>query len=223
MNRLRQSIVCAMSLMFLLPPLAVYAKPPARVTLSVTGIELGSFRDSQGNKITFSTDPSTVLYSAGSPYLAPDGHPLTWGEWSYAAFNDTVKTTLKCVKNGTLLEIKAEHLLPNALYSLWVFANRTPDSPQSSGYLPPLDGGNYDPRDNRRHGHSFVTDKNGSATFSSIVPGGPLSIKGDIWGCLFHNSFFSFHIVYHADDQLHDPIPGPAGVEAVQIGVDYPQ
>jgi hypothetical protein len=164
-----------------------------------------------------------VLYSLGSPYLAQDGHPLTWGEWSYTAFNDTAKVTLKCVKNGTLVELQAKNLIPNALYTIWLFANPTLGPPQSIGYLPPLDAENYDPRDNRRHGHNFITDKNGSGTFSSVVPGGPLSIQGQIWGCLFHNSFFSLHVVYHEDNQLHGPVPGPTGVEAVQMAFDYPQ
>jgi hypothetical protein len=202
-NRKWVSSLAAVLVVMLLAPAVAHAAEPLRGEVST--IFTSIIKDVNGNAITFTTDPSTLLYTAalGTPLLAPDGHHITWGEWFQAGLSTESVTSVKCVSQGTHVTVEATDLIPNALYTVWIFTVATPTSPLSAGRLPNALG------QGKNH---FTTDETGAGTFNAIAPGGPLSINGQIPNCLLDNPIFVIQLAYHSDGQLYGPVPGPAGV-----------
>jgi hypothetical protein len=210
MNRKWIGIATLAGLLF---PLAVLAEAPVRSSISI--LFRSGLSDVHGNRPNASTDPSTLLYKAvnGQPLLAPDGHQLTWGEWIEPLRTDTSRVSVKCVDKGTHVVIEATGLIPNALYSAWLFAQATPTSMFAVGTLRSVLPGD----------NSFVTDETGAGSFNAIVPAGPLSIQGEVSDCLLTSSTFIIQLDYHSDGRLYGGVPGPAVVTFGHIAFIFNQ
>jgi hypothetical protein len=196
------NLLATILLMALLTPTA-HAAGPLRGQIFT--IFTSVIRDVNGNRINFSTDTTTPLYTAalGTLLQAPDGHQITWGEWLQGALSTESVASIKCVEKGTHLTLELTDLIPNALYTVWLFTGATPTSPLSRGMFPNSLG---------QGGNHFTTDENGAAIFNAIAPRGPLSINGEIPNCLLDNSISVIQLAYHSDGRLYGPVPGPAGV-----------
>ena len=203
-NRRWMSAAAVVLVAALALPLTALAKPPVRSD-EVSTIFTSVITDVNGNPINFSTPPATPLYTAalGTPLLAPDGHQITWGEWLQGALSTESVVSVKCIQKGTHVTIEVTDLIPNALYSVWIFTIVAPGSPLSAGALPNLTG---------QGGNAFITDATGAGSFNTIAPAGPLSISGTIPACLLDNAVFVIQLAYHSDGQLYGGVPGPAGV-----------
>jgi hypothetical protein len=190
---------------------AAYAAPP--VFLEISRTLSGPVRDVNGVRPGPETDPATPLYTTalGTPLLAPDGHQLTWGEWDNIAATGASTASVKCVNKGTHIVLHFEGLIPNALYSMWLFVRLTATSPIDVGKLP----------SRTSDGHVFVSNAAGKGTISVIAPAGPLSISGEIPGCLFAFEDFSLNLAYHSDGHLYGNVPGPDGVTVQQFQFGY--
>src|SRR5438094_980688 len=53
-----------------------------------------------------------------SPVLAPDGHQVTWGEWT----DVEGQAAVKCIKQGSHIVLHLSGLIPNGQYTAWVVA-----------------------------------------------------------------------------------------------------
>ncbi len=201
----------ALMLVLGLSAAAAYAAPPIRLEFSRT--LTGAIRDAGGVRPGPGTDPATLLFTAalGTPLLAPDGHQLTWGEWDSISALGASTASVKCVKKGSHVVIEYEGLIPNALYSVWLFVQVLETSPVDAGKLPSLNGKTI----------AFVSDENGFGMISSIAPAGPLSISGSITDCLFDFENFSLNLAYHSDGMLYGDVPGPDGVTVQQFAFGF--
>jgi hypothetical protein len=190
---------------------AAYAAAP--LVLPINRTLTSAVRDVNGVRPDASTDPSTLLYTAAlrTPLLAPDGHQLTWGEWMRPEALNTSTAIVKCVEKGTHVTLQLTGLIPNALYSAWLFVRPTETSPVDAGKLPSI----------TTDSNGFVTNGLGSATLNVIAPAGPLSISGEITSCLFDFFNFSFNLAYHSDGRLYGDVPGPDGITLQQFNFAF--
>lgn len=210
MNRTKWAKVALLLIVFLSAS-AVYAEAPFRLEFSRT--LTGAIRDADGVRPGPGTDPATLLYTAalGTPLLAPDGHQLTWGEWDLISSTNASFASVKCVEKGTHVVLKYKGLIPNALYTMWLFVQVLETSPVDAGRLPSLVSDS----------NAFTTDESGSAVVNAIVPAGPLSISGEITDCLFDFENFSLNLAYHSDGRLYGDVPGPDGVTVQQFAFGF--
>lgn len=188
------------------------AEGPVRQGL--TGFFSSVVEDAAGVRPRAASDPSTLLYTSAlhTPLLAPDGHQLTWGEWRRPVTINTSLVSAKCVQKGTHVVVEATGLVPNALYSVWLFTQVTVGAPVSMGAVPSLVGDN-----------AFRTDETGAGSFNAIIPAGPLSLAGEAPACLFDNPVFVFQLAYHSDGQLYGGEPGPLGITLDHINFRFLQ
>ncbi|MEO0331538.1 MAG: hypothetical protein AAF223_07615 [Bacteroidota bacterium] len=155
------------------------------------------------------TDPDELLYENRkmNPIVAPDGHQLTFEEFSAV----TGRMKLQCREEGTKVTLRVKNLVPFGLYTAWV---ATLDE---SGEVVGLGatGGNDGSQS------VFSADSQGSATFSQIVPEEMLSVRGKTTDCLLDE--YEVHIVgaYHIDGRSYGPELGPAGTVANQFAYFY--
>lgn len=165
---------------------------------------LNNLRNSSGGLLTLppATDPDTLLYIAasGQPLRAPDGHHITLGEW----IDFSGRLSMKCNNQGTHVAVHVQGLLPNALYSIFLFAQEVVPGPFIFGRLPtslPSEPG------------WFFTNGQGNATVNAIMPAGPLSFIGEITDCLPRDfEAYAFNLTYQSDGMLYGGFPGPAPV-----------
>src|SRR5437870_4988167 len=75
--------------------------------------------DSSGNP---ATSPGTLLYDNRpgpggtlTPVTAPDGHQVTWGEWSLAQGQG--RAGVICTPQGSYVSVRVFGLIPNGQYS----------------------------------------------------------------------------------------------------------
>lgn len=211
-NWMKKVVGVLVSVLFLFP-LDALAGPPVRT--SITTLFANGIRDADGNRPSFSSPPDTLLFRLidRSPLPGPDGRQLTWGEWIKTALTDSSRASVKCINKGTHVLIEVTDLIPNALYSVWLFARPNPTVPIGGGALPSL----------LSDSNGFTTDETGAATINAIVPAASLSISGEITSCLFDNSTFVLQIAYHSDNQLYGGVPGPTGITFDHINFVFQQ
>lgn len=155
------------------------------------------------------TDSAELLYENRkmNPLVAPDGHQLTYHEFSSVKG----KLKLQCKNEGTKVTMRMKNLIPFGLYTAWVAVL------DESGEVVGLGaaGGNDGSQS------VFIADYKGSAMFSQIVPEEMLSVRGKTTDCLLEE--YEVHIVgaYHIDGRSYGPELGPAGTVANQFAFFY--
>jgi len=192
---------------------ASVAQAEAPLKLPINAI-LTPVRDANGVRPNASTDPATPLFTAalGNPLLAPDGHQLTWGEWMRPATVNKSEARIRCDETGTDVHFKFRGLIPNALYSAWLFVEETDSSPILAGRFPT----------NSLLNNAFRTDDEGSAEFHVTSPPGPLTVTGgEFTGCVFDYVLFSLNMTYHSDGHLYGDVPGPPAIVLQQFNFAF--
>lgn len=173
------------------------------------------WRDAAGNP---PASDSTPLYDARfhNPALAPDGHQLTVGEFNHVSGNGT----LRCVRNGTRVNLHVSGLVPNGVYTVWtlVFNGPFPAGPNGAKPAPfgnlvglgPL--GAHSGTENH-----FQADANGEGDISALVRPGALYAEPpppflpgmyNIQGCLLDEVEVHMVGVYHFDSMTYGSGPG---------------
>jgi hypothetical protein len=155
--------------------------------------------------------PSTLLYEAraGNPILAPDGHQVTYGDFTAV----TGRATAQCLTQGTHVVLKLQGLIPRGVYTIWSLTFRAPGFDPSFANLIGLGAlGDADGSEN-----SFRASESGEGALSALVNAGPLSVFGAIGACGLDE--FEWHVVgaYHIDGQTHGATPGPDGTQVEQF------
>lgn len=155
-------------------------------------------------------DPDVVIPDDLVPLLAPDGHHVTLGE--YTAVEGRAR--VKCVREGTHLNVHLSGLLPKGVYTLWLALWDPPLDPALSleELLPRIQGlGAAGPADGSQN--AFQASASGEGQVTLVIPEGPLSLFGEVTDpCLFDDpNVAQWHIIgaYHTDDMTHGPLPGP--------------
>ncbi len=161
--------------------------------------------NSAGQMVNASMDGSTLLYTRpnGLPLTelrAPDGHQLTLAEFS------TVNgwANVKCINKGTHAVFHMKGLIPNGIYTMWIFTFKMPGA--DGTFNNRIGAGPFGAQDGSDN--SFVADANGIASISIKLPAGNLSGFGSVPNCL--SGVFESHIIaaYHPDQQTHGAGPG---------------
>lgn len=181
----------------------------------VSGPNLAHVSDVNG---AVPTSADTLLYdsrtcNAGdplTPIIAPDGHQLTFGEWT----DVEGQALVKCIESGSLVAVHLSGLIPNGQYTCWVAAFDPPgfDGTLNNAFtFGPL--GLQDGSEN-----PFVANERGEGEIVGILPAGLMSIihKRAFDGCLTDEFEFHMAVAYHIDGQTHGPTPGPVCTWAVQ-------
>ena len=180
-----------------------------------TAIIVPFFIQNENGEIPTSNDQLIYETRKNNPVLAPDGHQLTWGEFSEVEGQADVQ----CQDNGVLVDVELTGLIPNGVYTLWNIVFEEPGMDPTKEMLG-LSGlgasGIGDGSDN-----SFVASADGKATLSVLSPGGSLSIisNTDLGQCPLTDNF-EWHVVgaYHIDGTNHGPSLGPDGTAIEQFG-----
>src|SRR5262245_5136284 len=150
------------------------------------------------------------------PIIAPDGHQVTWGEWT----DVEGRAAVKCINQGSHVVAHFSGLIPNGQYTCWIVAFDPPGFTGTTlanafgvGPLGLQDGSQ----------NSFVADDNGEGQISGILPPGPMSIihTRPFGGCLTDEFQFHVAIAYHGDGLTHGAVPGPVCTWAVQRAVIF--
>lgn len=186
-----------------LAPVVVRSQTPVRLPIRL--IHLGPVQDVNGQPVTLDSDPSIPLYIAdsGQPLRAPDGHQVTLGEWIETIEQNKSFVLVRCTKEGTNVTVKVTDLLPNALYTAWLFVLATSTSPIIARGMPTVPG---------HRGNDFTTDASGGALLNTTIPASRLEENGSISSCLMDNLSFLIRLAYHSDNQLYCEDPGPSEV-----------
>ncbi|MCI0744062.1 MAG: hypothetical protein L0Y58_01535 [Verrucomicrobia subdivision 3 bacterium] len=145
-----------------------------------------------------------------TPIIAPDGHHVTFGEWTAVEG----RALVKCIQPGSLVVVHLSGLIPNGQYTCWIPAFDPPgfDGTLNNAFtFGPL--GAQDGSEN-----AFVADADGEGQIAGILPAGPMSIihKRDFDGCLTDEVEFHVALAYHIDGETYGPTPGPVCTWAVQ-------
>jgi hypothetical protein len=187
----------------------------------IAPLAMAQVSDANGNP---PATPDTLLYfsrhcQAGdplAPIIAPDGHHVTWGEWSDVEGGAAVK----CINQGSHVVAHFSGLIPNGQYSAWIVAF---DSPGFNGttLANAFTFGPLGLQDGSQN--AFVADDNGEGQISGTLPPGPMSIihTRPFDGCLTDELEFHVAIAYHGDGLTHGPTPGPVCTWAVQRAVVF--
>jgi hypothetical protein len=178
--------------------------------------------DAEGGAVDAHSPGDTPLHTAMAiehqPIIAPDGRHVTLEEFLSARGTATVE----CSDEGTRADLMLSGLIPNGVYTMWLFAFRDPgyDGTMTNA----IGAGAYGPYDADQN--AFTATEAGEASLSMVAPAGTLSTlvpgatrRHVIGPCLLTDEF-EFHLVgtYHMDHQTHGPVPGPPGSEAFQFG-----
>ena len=180
-----------------------------------TAITVPFFTINENGQIPTAADELIYEIRKQEPVLAPDGHHLTWGEFS------TVKgkAEVKCKGNGVEATLELSGLIPNGVYTIWNVVFDAPGVDPTDPMLG-LEGmgaaGIGDGSDN-----AFTASNQGTASITIFSPGGPLSVVSNtnLGNCPLTENF-EWHIVggYHMDGQTHGPVLGPDGTAIEQFG-----
>ena len=180
-------------------------------------IAAGLTVDADGNTIVpVEAEPHTLLYYRRTrlPVLAPDGHPVTAGE--YATAKGTAEVT--CLPSGTQIALHLSGLIPNAIYRLWVITFEEPgfDIGPPPDMTHVIGEGALGPND-RSH-NTFTASATGEAHLTRIHPPGPLSetlpappYANEPAGACLLTDVFEWHVVgaFQQPDQPYGPEVGP--------------
>lgn len=157
-----------------------------------------------------------VAGTTSAPVLAPDGHAITWGEFSTA--KGTVQ--LSCEGTGTRVQVRFERLIPNGVYSGWLVFFQSPGflkegfgSMTGLAPLGPLDGSRA----------TVTADATGAAALDVVVPAGNVTVPiagrtQAIPSCLL--DAYEVHVVgaYHIDGHTCGDNPCAPDKVAEQVG-----
>lgn len=166
--------------------------------------------------VTMASPASTLLWDGRGhmPVIAPDGHQVTLGEW----LTPTGRVSVKCINGGTHTVLHFSDLLPNATYTVWQLAFKSPgfqgnpvDNRIALGALGPNDGS----------GNVFHTSASGEGQLSAVTPAGPLSIQGSMGACALDQFEVHYVAAYHFDGRTWGGTPGPNGTFAEQVGARF--
>ncbi len=176
-----------------------------------------AIEDADGN---VPTESQTLLYENAlhNPVLAPDGHQVTFGEWSAA----TGTASVGCIQSGTHVTLHLRNLIPNGVYTAWTLVLKAPgyDGTEASLTDNVIGVGSLGLNDGSQN--VFHASTNGTGQISRTVLGGNLSLFGSAGNCLLTDEFeFQFVILYHINQMTYGPMPGPDGVKAEQLRFDY--
>lgn len=124
-----------------------------------------------GSPVGPTTPGSTPVFEASqkTPVMMPGMSPLTVDQ--FKAVNGGI--SVKCIDQGTQSILRLNGLIPFGVYSLQVILLGGNGSPVGVGAL------SDDPNDS-----IFVADEQGQADVSVIHKAGPLSVNGQVSGCL---------------------------------------
>jgi hypothetical protein len=155
----------------------------------------------------------TPLYDsrAGKALLAPDGHQITWSEFS----TPKGSAAAECTNEGVRVSVKLTGLIANGVYTLENLTFREPGFEPTLANLVGLGAaGTPDGAQN-----VFKASPTGDGSLTVTTAAGPLSVKGAIASCPLRDEF-EWHVValYHVDGESHGPVPGPDGTFAEQLG-----
>lgn len=172
-----------------------------------------TLRDAAGQGITASTPAVMPLFEArkGNAVLAPDGHQVTFGE--FTAMNGSID--MKCTARGTRTSLHLTGLIPNGVYTIWIFTYKPPEGTMVSaaGAL------GADPNGT---GNILVADESGEAFLTALNPAGPLTATGEVAGCLETDEFRTLiEGVYHIDGKTYGKFPGPPGSWVEQFSFTF--
>lgn len=164
------------------------------------------------------SNPTSPLFDVRkqNPVIAPDGHQVTWAE--YSDIRGTM--TSECTASGNKVSLDVEGLIPNGIYTIWNVTVKAP------GFDPSMEGfnvtgigaaGKGDGSDNR-----IQASANGEISITLTSPGGPMSMFGNIGACPMTDEY-EWHLVgaYHIDGQTYGGDLGPDGTVCVQFAFIY--
>ena len=146
-----------------------------------------------------------------SPIIAPDGHQVTFGEWT----DVDMRVAVKRVRAGSHVVSNFSGLIPNGQFTAWILIFDAPGFDGSIlanlfsfGALGLPDGSES----------AFVASSSGEGQISAVLPPGPLSVihSRGFDGCLTDEFEFHLAVAYHGDGLNHGPAPGPVCTWAVQ-------
>jgi hypothetical protein len=150
------------------------------------------------------TSPDTAMGNAmclpGAvvPILTPTGQPVTMAQW----LGVTGTATAKCVQGGTHVTLHLSGLIPNGVYTVWLFAG------DAVGSLGKNDGSE----------NVLKVSTSGQADLSVFQPAGPLSVTGSVTDCL-NSGPFTLLVAYHLDGRTYGPTP--SGGNDCRIGIGF--
>jgi len=187
----------------------------------LSNLAMSQISDVNGNP---PANPDTLLYfsrlcQAGTPrtpIVAPDGHHVTWAEWT----DVEGRAAVKCINQGSHVVAHLSGLIPNGQYTCWIIAFDPPGF-NGSTTANAFTFGPLGLQDGSQNG--FVADDLGEGQISGILPPGPMSIihNRPFDGCLTDEFEFHVGIVYHGDGLTHGATPGPVCTWAVQLAVAF--
>jgi len=161
--------------------------------------------DAAGKPLTDATDKETLVFGPSrTSVTAPDGHQLTYGEYS----TTTGQVSLSCGENGTTVMARLHGLVPNGFYTFWLLSFKSPGFDPTFANL--IGKGSVGPNDGSEN--SFTASAGGAAEFTTVIPVGSLSNFGSV-ACLMHE--FEVHLVgayhypYPVAPRASWPDPGP--------------
>ncbi|HXU32907.1 MAG TPA: hypothetical protein VN851_20235 [Thermoanaerobaculia bacterium] len=205
----RKTLLTALALCLLVVPTA-FAEHPGAESSAVTDFT-NNIRQDNGQPITPATPLTELIREAQllNPVLTPTGQRVTLAQWNAP----TGAFQLECKKKGTVIKLEVDHLIPNGVYTLWLFTLPTGVPP--SGF-----GGAFDLRTGENEFHS---DANGHSKLQVTLPAGPLSTRGSVTNCLLDNTVVAFFGNYHIDGMSHGTSPGIPGTNAEQFSITFTQ
>lgn len=150
-----------------------------------------------------------------NPITAPDGHQLTWGEFSSVRGMIDVQ----CMGESVEVSMELTGLIPNGVYTFWNVVFDAPGMDPTDPMLG-LEGlgaaGVGNGSDN-----IIIASADGKGKITMNSPGGALSMVSntDLGNCPLTDNF-EWHVVgaYHLDNQTHGPLLGPDGTAVEQFG-----
>lgn len=157
----------------------------------------------------------TLLYEVFThqPVLAPDGHHVTWGEFSKAGGSASVK----CVNKGTHVTLHFTGLIPNGVYTVWVVTFKAPGfEPTFANQIGEGSLGAPDGSENQ-----FNVSASGTGSISIIMPAQQMSEFGTIDNCMSSEYEVQIVTAYHMDGRTHGQTPGPEGTWTVHSGFGF--
>ncbi len=209
------SLFAALAVALTLPPAARADGPTHLDSTDVLGQIRGpacNVMMPMAGVITSMTPADTLVFNARGcgPVLAPDGHQLTLGEFKAVEG----RATVKCINMGTHTVVHFSGLIPNGVYTVWlfIFANGNPPIPFTAfGAL-----GNSSPAD--PIDNAFIASEAGQGQLVRTNAEGVLSANGgSVAGCWL-GTYPEAHValVYHINGLTNGPVPGPTNTWVAQ-------